>query len=266
MGTKKLRIHNTETDNLISNLRGEVGEVVFAWVLMRSLMIQSAELQTQDMLKDLENPQLSVLDALADKLDDEIIARLAELAEDKVGRLNFYFVHLKIPQIKKEADEFARFVERNHFREKRNYDISHKELPEKWTERKSISIPYPTLLRGIVLALRLMRQIDATHLGPRAKYQWREMRRRRYKITYPAKAHYMLLPYLWLSPHDRSRIIKEEKERGRDGWKDMQVEINGERKTIRTYGELGAIDLGGQVLLLDEPFVELTSIDLPDRP
>ena len=38
MSNKKLRIANTETDNLVSNLRGEIAEVVTSWILMQRFM------------------------------------------------------------------------------------------------------------------------------------------------------------------------------------------------------------------------------------
>lgn len=214
-----VRIHNTDIDNLISNLRGEVGEIVFTWVMMRSFMAQSVGLRTADLGKDFENPnpQLVMLDALTDKLSDEIVARLAELAEKKVGRLTFHFAHLKLDRLERETAEFARFIDKNRFHDKRNYDISHKELPEKWTDHKLIHIRYRIIVQGIVMALRLMKKIDTLHLGPRAKYLWREMRRRRYKITYPANVEYLLLPALRLSADDRMAIIKEEMNEGRDG-------------------------------------------------
>ena len=263
MGNKNLRIHKTDTDNLISNLRGEIGEIVFTWTLMRSFMDQSSGLRTSDIKRDFENQDLVMLEALRDKLHDEIVARLAELAERKVGRLTFYFAHQKINHLGKETAEFTRFIEENRFREKRNYDISHKELPEKWTDHKSIHIPYRVTVRGIVMALRLMKKIDALHLGPRAKYLWREMRGRRYTSPYPAKFGYMLLPYLWLSANDRMAIIREEMAQGCDGWKDMPIRINGSDTTIKAYGEFGAIILGRQVVLLDEAFVKLTELNFP---
>jgi hypothetical protein len=263
MSNAKLRIHNTETDNLISNLRGEVGEIISTWVLMRSFMAQADQLKTTDILKDLENPQLGLLNTLIDKFEDEIIARLAELAEQKVGRLTFYFAHLKLNALEKETVDFTRFTKKNRFEEKRNYDISHKELPEKWTEHKSINILYPVILKGIAFAFRLMKKIDAIHLGPRAKFIWRESRKRRYKPMYPAKVGYMILPHVWLSNDDRFRIIQEEMKEGRDIWKDMPIKINGKDVVIKAYGEFGAIILGGRIILLDSPFVELTSIDIP---
>ncbi len=263
MSHQKLRIHNTDIDNLTSNLRGEVGEIISTWVMMKSFMVQAYGLRTQDVLKDLENPRLVMLDTLIDKLSDEIVSRLAELGEQKVGRLNFHFAQLKLCQFEKEALAFNRFIEKNRFHEKRNYNISHKELPEKWTEQKIINISYPVVVRGIVMALVLMKKIDSLHLGPRTKYLWQEMRKRRYKITYPAKIRYTLMPYLWLSHKDRGRIIKEEFDQGHLVWKDMNIKINGKETIIKTYGEMGAIVLGGRLLLLDQPFLELTSIDFP---
>ena len=151
-------------------------------------------------------------------------------------------------------------MRKNRFHEKRNYDISHKELPEQWSDHKYIHIPYATLLKGVGLALRLMKKIDTHVLGPSAKYLWREMRKRRYSITYPARVRYALLHYLWLSHNDRLRIIKEEMEEGRDVWKDMSLEINGHKRTIKACGRWGAIILNGRLIPLDAPFIELTSI------
>lgn len=169
MSNKKLRIHNTDVDNLISNLRGEVGEIISAWVMVRSFMVQASALRTADLQKDFQNPQLVLLDALTDKLSDEIVARLAELADRKVGRLTFFFAQLKLNQLDKEINLFILFIEKNRFQQKRNYDISHKELPENWTDHKLFDIPYTVIVRGIVMALRLMKKIDTLHLGPRAK-------------------------------------------------------------------------------------------------
>jgi len=224
-------------------------------------MAQAAELRTGDRRSDLEDPQLMMLNALTDKLSDEIIARLAELGESKVGRLTFHFAHLKLKQLQDETKQYTRFVVNNGFREKRNYDISHKELPERWTEHKFLHVPYRTLVRGIALSLRLMKRIDAIHVGPRAKYQWYEMRRRRYPPSYPAKRAYGLLPYVWLNTADRMKVIQEETRSGSAPWKDMTIKISGVDRVVKTYGELGALIIDGQMILLDESFIELTSID-----
>ena len=265
MSNKKLRVHNTETDNLISNLRGEVGEIVTSWVLMKNLMFQASSLRTNDIEKDIENQQLIFLDVLVDKISDEIIARLSELAEIKVGRLTYYFVQEKLSGFHKEVQNFASFVKKNGFDKKRNHDISHKELPEKWSDHKMLNIPYPVIVAGIVKALRLMKIIDSVHLGPRSKYLWREMRKRRYKLIAPPKVAYMLLPHIWLSGDERIQIIQEEISAGYDVWVDMQVKINGVDRIVKTYGQMGALNINGKVLVFPEPFVELSSIDFPSK-
>lgn len=51
MGNHKRKIANTEQDNLISNLRGEVGEIITAWVVMRQYMALGAKLLSWFTLK-----------------------------------------------------------------------------------------------------------------------------------------------------------------------------------------------------------------------
>jgi hypothetical protein len=115
MGNKKLRLINTETDNLVSNLRGEIGEVVTTWMLMRHFMTSATSLRTDDVKKDFGNPDLAFLYVLKDKLEDELVARLSELAEEKIGRLNFYFAAEKLGGFHPEAADFSKYIERNGF-------------------------------------------------------------------------------------------------------------------------------------------------------
>lgn len=265
MSHKQLRIHKTDLDNLISNLRGEVGEIISTWILMRIIMGEANNLRTSDIEKDLANSRLSLLDNLIDKLSDEIIARLSELAEQKVGRLTFHFAQMKLVKFEREVKVFERFIKKNRFHKKRNYDISHKELPEQWSDHKNIHIRYITLLKGMVIALRLMKKFDIEVLGPSARYMWREMRRRRYSPTSPAKVGYMLLPYFWPSEDDRLKIIQEEMREGRQVWEDMQIKVNGVETNIKACGRWGAIAVPGHPILLVDPFVELTSIEFPSE-
>jgi NTP pyrophosphatase (non-canonical NTP hydrolase) len=47
----KLRVKNTQLDNLICNLRGEVGEVITSWVLLRHMIARERELTSDDVAR-----------------------------------------------------------------------------------------------------------------------------------------------------------------------------------------------------------------------
>ena len=78
MANKKLKVHQADLDHLVSNLRGEVGEVIVTWTLWRRLRVQADVLRTPDVRADMANHQLTVLDLLCSKLHDEMVARLSE--------------------------------------------------------------------------------------------------------------------------------------------------------------------------------------------
>jgi len=126
---QKLRVKNTQLDNLISNLRGEIGEVVTSWVLLRHMMARERELGSDDIAKDMANENLTFVCMLRNKLSDDIIARLSELAQPKTGRLTFHFAAEKLGRLDAEVRAFRNFIARGQFQRKRNQDISHKELP-----------------------------------------------------------------------------------------------------------------------------------------
>jgi hypothetical protein len=196
VGSRKQKIANTEMDNLVSNLRGEIGEIVTSWVLMRQFMASSANLATGDPKLDIGNQQLACMDLLTNKLRDELVGRLSELAERKVGKLTFFFASEKLRCLEDEIRKFESFIMKSGIREKRNRDVSHKELPEKWSDHKHRPIPYRQLLKAIARALRLMKRIDRIVLGPSAQFCWREARKRRYEFMFSPRAEYMLIPYL----------------------------------------------------------------------
>jgi len=266
MGNKKSKIANTEADNLVSNLRGEIAEVVTTWVLMRRLLTTAESLKSDDLSKDLRNPDLAFTYIIKDKLEDELIARLSELAEGKVGCLNFHFASEKLGEFRAEVAAFARYIDKNGFRQRRNQNISHKELPEKWEDHKApLHIPYRTLVRAVSHALRLMKRIDRRVLGPSAPYLWREARKRRYKpILSPSVVEFMLVPYLHLSGEDRIRIVQEEEREGMQVWEEMPTTVNGLPTTVRASRKWGVLMLGEQKYLPLEtyPLVHLTGIQL----
>jgi len=262
MGDPRLRVIRTELDNLVSNLRGEVGEIITTWTMLRFLMAEERRLSSNDVAKDMRNQNLVFISTLRHKMHDEIIARLSELANAKIGRLTFHFASAKLKALQREEDLFRQFIQRHRFEEKRNYDISHKELPEQWSEHKFISISYKALLRGVARASVLMKKIDSLALGPSAPYLWREMRKKRYAAMYPPSAAYLLLPHLRLSNLDRAKIIMQEMAEGREVWSEIQTNVNGADMKLHVCKKWAGIFLGDRILCLDQyPLQELSQIN-----
>ena len=261
MSDPRLRAIRTELDNLVSNLRGEVGEIITTWTMLRFLMAEERRLSSNDIAKDMQNQNLAFISNLRHKMHDEIVARLSELANAKIGRLTFHFAATKLKALDGEEESFRRFIERHRFDEKRNYDISHKELPEQWSEHKFISISYTTLLRGVARASVLMKKIDRAALGPSAPYLWHEMRKKRYAMMYPPSAAYLLLPHLRLSNEVRAKIIMQEMAVGREVWSEIQTKINGDDARLYVSKKWAGVFLGDRIMCLDQyPLQELSQI------
>jgi len=232
MSRKKIKIKNTDTSNLVSNLRGEVGEIIASWTLLRNFILVSEEFRA-DIKEKLNNPRSISSSVLTNKLSDEIVARLSELAEKKTGRLTFYFAGIKLVAFSKEIKDFEKFIREKKFKKKRNSSISYKTLPEKWEDHRIILIPYKDIVKGVAKALRLMKKIDRAFLGPSSKYLWEEMRKRRYKPTLPPMAGYLMLPYYRLSKENRKKILLEEINEGICKWESINTLINGKKEKVR---------------------------------
>jgi hypothetical protein len=265
VGNDKSKTANTDTDNLVSNLRAEVGGIVSTFILMREFKVKAARLHTGDLTRDTRNEELNSVYVLKEKLEDEIVARLSELAGNKIGRINFFFAAEKLGRLQSEAAEFSKYVKKLGFQRKRNHEISHKELPEKWEDHRApLHIPYRKLLRAVCRSLRLMKQIDRYHLGPSSLLLWREMRKRRYGPSLsPPGIDYMLLPHLRLDADDRIRIVQEEAREGIEVWSEMSTTINGIPTKVPASRKWGVLLLGDQYLALEAyPLVDLTGIQL----
>jgi hypothetical protein len=243
MSRRKLRTEQTELDNLVSNLRGEVGEIITTWVLFAILRDQIQKESTNDIAKDMHNVNLSALHMIYDKLKNEIIAKLSELAQKKIGRINFYFASVKLGILSKEIESYSAYIKSHHITRKRNYDISHRELPWKWSEHRLIHIPNHHVLRATAIALALMKKIDRHVLGPSSPYLWKEMRKKRYDLTMSGHIAYMLLPHMGLPQDARMKIIKEELAQGKQVWTQMNTLVNGRPARIQASKEWGVIDL-----------------------
>lgn len=263
MSHKKLRAHRTSLDNLISNLRGEVGEVIFTWILLRNFMVTSMQSRSGDMQKDLKDPQLAISNALVSKLSDEIVGRLSELAEFKIGRLNFHFASVKLNALSNEVDTFKKYIRAHGFHTKRNYDIAHKELPEQWDQHRYRHIRYPIVVKAVALALRLMKKIDSIFLGPSSRFLWREMRKRRYPPIYPAHSLYMVLPEFAVSGQNRIHIVLEEDADGRKVWEDIDTTLNGKPVRLKACKKWAVVAIGNQLIALDNyPLQKIDKIEI----
>jgi hypothetical protein len=261
MAHEKLIAARTDLTNLVSNLRGEVGEVITTWLIMRRFVVSARRLQSGDLAADASNREVRFGHLMADKLADELVGRLSELAEEKVGQLTFHFAARKIKQLEAEANAFRDFIVASKIREKRNRDVAHKQLPEQWHQKKAIHVGYRVLLRGVALALRLMKRIDRVVLGPSAPFLWREARKRRYDFLSPPCASYMLVPYLGLAAEQRIEIVRQELEEGRKVLTEMPTSIEGRPAKILAAKEWGVILLRGRALALDRyPLQKLESI------
>ena len=263
MATKNSIFHRTNTDNLISNLRGEVGEIVESWILMRELLITSKSLRTGDSKKDFSSPEYLKLLRIIDKFKNDIISRLSELSEKKVGQVNFNFATRKLSILEKETESYQRFIIDNKFLNLRHEYISHKNLPPTWKEHKApYRISNLTILKGIAKALMLMKEFDKVYLGVRAKFLWYEMRKRRYDFSLPFSS-YLLLPHLKLTEKIRIRIAKIEESEGKKIWENDLVKINGHSTPIKLYKELGLIKIENNLIALPEyPISAIKNIDL----
>ena len=195
MSRRKLRISNTELDNLISNLRGEIGEIIWTWTILREFKILASEMQTDDIKSDLKNKHLQNLYRINRKLSNEIISCLSELAQKKIGRLNFYFASKKVEALEDEVENYIKYVESHNFIKKRNYDISHKELPEKWTDHQHINIRYKEIVKALALAVALMKKFDHQIYEEESRRMWLKERSIRYEMPLSPKVSYMLLHY-----------------------------------------------------------------------
>lgn len=143
----------TNTENLISNLRGELGEIIVSWILMRDFIMISNKIRPADLKEQMQNKDINRIKIIIEKFKNDTISRLSELGQDKVGQINFYFASKKLSILKEEVVEYEYFIKRNKFRDRRNQYISHKQLPPTWEgHRAPQRISYLTILRGIAKA------------------------------------------------------------------------------------------------------------------
>jgi len=261
LADQRLTVLKTAADVLVANLRGEVGEVLTTWLLLRHFMAAAATLQSNDPAKDLANKELAFLWLLKGKLQNELIARLSELGDQKIGRTNFYFAARKLKDFDAEAAAFAGFIIANKLRKKRNQEVAHRKQPEQWLEDRDIHIPYRTLVKATAMALRLMKRIDRSVLGPAAPFLWRQARKKRYDLTLAPRAKYMLVPHYHLPGDERILIVEQEQREGKLVWSEMETSVDGKPAKVLACKEWGLLLLGDKCVALDQyPLQRLDAI------
>ncbi len=196
MTKSRVRLNNTNPEALIGNLRGEVGEAITNWIILRQLIGSANHLKTDDIQADMKNESLAFINAVRDRISNDLVLTLAELSEQKIGQTTFYFASEKLCTLHDEVLEFRRFIVANKLKEKRNREIAHREQPEEWPKKGDIRITYVTLTVAVAKAVRLMKKIDSEFLGKETFVQWQKMRAMRYDLAMPARAKYLLLPYM----------------------------------------------------------------------
>jgi hypothetical protein len=196
MADHRLRVKNTNQDALIGNIRGEVGEAITNWILLRHLIGSSKELETDDISVDMKNENLAFVYALKGRIKGDLILTLAGLAERKTDRATFFFAVQKINALHSEEEIFRKYIEKNKLKQKRDREIAHREQPLDWPAQGDIRISYSVLTKSLAKAIRLMKKIDTNVIGDKAITQWHKMRKTRYDLTMPARAKYLLLEYM----------------------------------------------------------------------
>ena len=193
---QRIRVKRTNQDALIGTIRGEVGEAIANWILLRHLIAASKAVETDDISTDMRNSDLALVYALKGRIKEDFILTLAGLAERKLDRATFYFVTQKIDALHSDEEKFRKYIERNKLKQKRDREIAHREQPLDWPKRGDIRISYSILTIALAKAIRLMKKIDSNVMGDIAAEQWHKMRSKRYDLTIPARAKYLLLEYL----------------------------------------------------------------------
>jgi hypothetical protein len=191
------KVKQIEPLKLISHLRGEVGEIIQSWVILQIYNYKSTELQTEDLLKDMKNENLTLLNIVRSKFRDDIISRLSELSSTTHGRVNFNFASDKFKIQKQEIRDFREFLNKNNLIFRRNKNISHKQISPKWNQRDpSPHIPNKVITRAVAWAMVIMKKFDKEYYGNDYRRFWLIEREKRYKIELAGRAKYMLLPHI----------------------------------------------------------------------
>lgn len=190
-------LSQTDPEKLNSRLRGEIGEIIESWIALNIYDFKASELQTDNILNDMQNKNLQLLNLVRSKFRDDLIARLSELCSTKYGRLSFYYAADKFLTQKEEVKRFHNYLKEKNLIFRRNKNIAHKEMSPTWNQID----PQPvirkrTLTKAVAWSISIMKQFDRVYYGEDYKKLWAAERIRRYDMDMPAGSKYILLPFL----------------------------------------------------------------------
>ncbi len=66
----------------------------------------------------MKNESLAFINALRDRISNDLVLTLAELSEQKIGQTTFYFASEKLGILQDEVQEYRRFIVANKLKEK----------------------------------------------------------------------------------------------------------------------------------------------------
>ncbi len=262
MSREKLRLHNTDLSYLVSSLRAEIWEIVGSLLTWRDFVI---ELNGYFNKGPIQIPPYK-LAKIHECLQNDVVSRLSELATKSLSKVCFHFcneklISCKIADFSDDLKTYRRITRKFH--DKRNFAISHKELPESPSgPRKDPIIKYRETMKVLTVAIRIMKKIDRIYLGLKANFLWHEVEKKRRKGDLFFQAG-RLLPFMRLNPTQRAAIVQDEAERGVLKIEQMVTCINGQEALISVNKEWGAIFTSPTTVLflLQYPLIELKSVE-----
>ncbi len=189
------KLNQTDSNKLVGLLRGEVGEIIEAWILLRYYDDKAYQMQSHDIIADCNNQEYLIINKTRKIFSNDIIQSLSELSSSSYGQLNFNFAGDKLKVDKSEIKNFTKYIKDNNIEYKRNNNISHKKVSPLWNHTDpNPHISRPTMRRAIGMVIKIMKSIDHAHYGDDYKKIWKLEREKRYKLGMVASAKYLMLP------------------------------------------------------------------------
>lgn len=190
----------TDSELIISSLRGEIGDIIETWTLYRDLEITCKFLKSGDLTTDSKNQELIKTQVLKKKLKDYIISALSELAEKKYGQITFAFACDKLNSYKKECNDYQQFINEYNFKSHRNQFVSHKSLPDTFENFVGEYRIIFNNFKSHCQSYYTNKKIDSDFIGSGYNLLWHATRQHRYDYTISGKVKHILLPYKNIKP------------------------------------------------------------------